>query len=1377
MGFAVGRLAREDFNRIETMNTLVRCFSATAIAVTIFASAAERAGAAVARTEPTAQSAAAIAALAEGSAPVVICTWKALTAPGSTAAPAPDARQRWMVWQGWRKVTLGATGAPSAPAASELPDAWSRGRNYESAWYLLRADLGGKLPASLWLGFDAVAHQCEVFVNGGFVGRHLGGYTPFEFDVTRAAHPGVNTIAVFVRDEHAVEFPKTQSAISQLGVTRPGAFGSVAGIRGGIYFEARPATHVEHVLVRTSTRRNEIRVSTWLRSGAVPAGATVTHAVYAWPDGGPAVLEIPAVPQPAGGGTVEVVAAWADALRWSPEHPNLYTLRTTVRSGGRSETVETRFGFREFWVEGRSFVLNGTPTRLLGASLARDLNVTAPPDVGRRYGRDVLDFLKREFNYRALRFHAAIHPAAAAEATDEAGFLVINQSSIWSAMGGYYTKGGAAFLQNIEREFAEWFWRDANHPSIVIWDVENEMIRDVRTPERERWVLALDRFIKQLDPSRIVEHSGAAWYAPNQETIHVHMQEQYAEPLRAWAQDGRVPLVLGEYWVGGRGGETRLPNGYEYADRLDYLQEESRLYREKTLEMRNYGASGVMPFWLDRTILGRNYDRFGSVYDPKHEPIFRWPYPGLRNLGGEALAPVIAFAWPRDGSVVAGARLEKEIVVCNDRESSGDFDVRCEYGGQRQQWQVTLQPAAQARRQVSFAPASSGELVVTLTEASGRPLGGDTFPIHVIAPAQAAAPKLSRRLMVLPAPSPEDAAALRELGLSYETATGLPADAAGTLVLVPPAAPRDALGRTGAAVRRYLAAGGRLLALEQVEQPAWLPLTLPFWPSAKKSAPEFTLLGWPTTTRNLIFSREIPLYAAGHPAFAGLTPRDFSWWNEQDGRISDDAFVRPNAIDTRADAAYRMLAGSSRRENASLVEGSWGEGTAVFCQAQVLRQRAHPAARTLLMNLLRYLDGPAWRTDGQTIGLVGDLSTARLAALSGLAPESFRPVLNSTRAPRLVVAGNGAEVAQLDALARGGCTVLVLSRETANRVPGYAAPGESGRSYAGTRARTVDEPLFWGVTSASFLPLDESPATAVLTKTPAGVRTVLGGLSGPRSRAARGSSGGQNTFHAIESMDGDRPLAVVEPRGLGRLVVTTLEPWNPGVESHRQLLRTLFANAGVRIPFAGDRPANVAVKATVPLRLDGRLDDWTNDMEDRNVSQFQHATPIVLGSRDAVAGRVAGDLELSGVLYLLHDAANLYLGGIVFAAGAPEVEVELGGHKLVVRFTPAAVAIDGRAVMPAHLATGRQPAREVSDTRLLSLATFNAQIGSMSAAGDSPGRTFEAAVPFAALGLASMPKELPARVRLRGADGTILQAPLGAEAGENPVLNLRMEPP
>ncbi|MCA1809855.1 MAG: hypothetical protein LC725_10460, partial [Lentisphaerae bacterium] len=369
-------------------------------------------------------------------------------------------------------------------------------------------------------------------------------------------------------------------------------------------------------------------------------------------------------------------------------------------------------------------------------------------------------------------------------------------------------------------------------------------------------------------------------------------------------------------------------------------------------------------------------------------------------------------------------------------------------------------------------------------------------------------------------------------------------------------------------------------------------------------------------------------------------------------------------------------------------------------------------------------------------------------------------VLDQT--PKLVLAGDHADVAMIESLAQQGCTVLVLSAETCGRLPGYRVEQGADCFYSGTRAGAGDHPLFWGVAGASFLPLEQTPARGALAAMPTDARVLLGGH-------CRGISPFRNDwsvdigFYGLETREPAPPLAVQQLIGSGEIIATTIEPWDRKSETHRQLLVNLLANAGVAVPPAR-RGATVEVKSTVPLCFDGNLDDWTNDTDDINISMYSHAQPIALTSRDAVAGRPTNDLGLSGIAYLLYDRDNLYVGGIIIAnESGCCLEVTVGEHVLTIRPDQQQVELDGACAKLAQAAFARQPADTVIDARLLSLVEINKQVQKSEARYETPGHTFELGLPWQMLGLAKPPERLTGRVRLLGGDGLVLQQPAASE--------------
>ena len=147
-------------------------------------------------------------------------------------------------------------------------------------------------------------------------------------------------------------------------------------LSGRAWIETRPTVSISDVFVKTSPRQQRIDVECELTNvGDLPAKVDLRFAVRDWRTGEAADVTLPGKTvelEPGQRRTVEPTAPWTAPQLWSPEQPNLYVLRAELVSESGCDTVDQRFGFREFWIDGGQFVLNGTPIRLRGESAFRD---------------------------------------------------------------------------------------------------------------------------------------------------------------------------------------------------------------------------------------------------------------------------------------------------------------------------------------------------------------------------------------------------------------------------------------------------------------------------------------------------------------------------------------------------------------------------------------------------------------------------------------------------------------------------------------------------------------------------------------------------------------------------------------------------------------------------------------------------------------------------------------------------------------------------------------------------------------------------------------------------------------------------------------------
>ncbi len=1299
-------------------------------------------------------------------------------APGFQGQAPESAHQLYAGSEGWIFYPVDPeTEDLASPMDMPVPGSWPDERTFCAGWYLSQRILPKQNGKRLFIRMETVPLFCVFFVNGLECGRHIGSFTPFEFDITDAVHDGENTLALYVHDETASL--DEHAAYNQLGLARrPDHIPCRSGIRCPITFELRNEVFANDVWVKTSTRQRKMDlVCEITNAGQNTASGNLSFKLLQWPDGEEVSLPLPVeiMEIPAGTTkTLTISVPWPNPNLWSPEHPSLYVLQTTFGNAQGADTLSTRFGFREFWCEGRDFMLNGKKTRLLGPSFFCEPctfekgwpDLYTPAYLDRDHVREIMKLEKDLLGINSIRVHATIRTGAVYQAGDEAGVMLIDQSSVWTQMGNSYRFGGGTFLRNSRSEFREWVRRDRNCPSVVIWDSENEIIRDDVAKPNKPMSLILDSYIRENDDTRPIEHSGAGWYAPDQQIVHEHMQEHYTKIIDEWRKRWNTPLLVGEFWVGGRG-EWRLPTSPELRNKLDAVEEEARTAAINALEMRYWDVSGIMPFNLIAMALTKPVDgRKQWEYEPGKGIAYGIPSEFTVNTLRHAYQPVTAFFWPPSDTAVSGAPSGHEIVVCNDSEEQATFTAQWGFAGlSKNSLDVSLAPGGQHRIAITdTVPPHGGTLKAQLLH-NGSLIASDSLELHAVDRLLLDAPELNRKVLVYEGQTSGTIEALRALGINATAISEVPeTQPEQTLWIIAPNASDVSLNRQEKAIRDFLENGGRILCLNQERWMRWSPIQLKFWSAVLRVPPELAEFDWPEGSKDLVYSRYAPIYAPGHPVFKGIKTKDLRWWDDFDGRLGDDALTRPAYVGNVAKGAWRVLAGAERWENASLLEARVGKGMIMFCQAHLLQPASNPQPRLLLMNILKYLDGEGWTTGEDRVRVEG-IDIQAVAKTTGLPQQALTSAKPQNGA--VLLAGDGVSINAITDWAEAGGTAVVLSAETAARLPGYSLIAEDeSTSYAASRGEA--HPLFWGVGMANFHDPKQSCIHGALQEYPTNATVLLNGLkmTGSQGRDARDAVA-------------NAPVAVRQAVGKGEIIVTTLEPWRSSHPQAQDLWMTLLANAGAPIEPAGLASARVRALATVPLKIDGNLDDWTNDMEDRNVNPYVHAEPVVISSQDAIQGEVKSDADLSAILYFLHETHSLNIAGVVWGkADADEVDVEirLGSHVLTVHNPGEQVNVnlsnhqDGAIEAAGGVI---QDSETLPDARALSFLYNNPVLGTLRPV-KVEGRTFETQIPWRALQLSAVPQELPVLVRVRRR-AVILQAPLAAkEEAKDTWLNVQV---
>lgn len=364
------------------------------------------------------------------------------------------------------------------------------------------------------LCFDAIAKVADVWVNGVLAGSHTGMFGEVRCDITDKVHAGKNAVAV-----HVIGRPTRQNSSSVVGVAvtvevteamlKSLPHGMYPDQAGGIWQPAKlvvtQQTWIEDIY--TKPRLDGLDFEVLVRSRSAQA-RNISAAYSIRLVGDNAILHDCPVTEPQLMDSSQAVLHFSTprlAPRlWSPSEPNLYQLELTILSEG--SVLDRRlvsFGFRTFAVKGGQLHLNGRPFWLRGAD--HFPHALRPNDavLARRFLQ-----LARAGNVVATRTHTAPFSETWLQAADEVGMAVSFEGTWpWLMLSGEPPSDD--LLQAWSDEFLSLIRKHRNHPSIILWTVNNEMkfeMFDRAQPELldRKWKILSDmvKAMRVADPTR-----------------------------------------------------------------------------------------------------------------------------------------------------------------------------------------------------------------------------------------------------------------------------------------------------------------------------------------------------------------------------------------------------------------------------------------------------------------------------------------------------------------------------------------------------------------------------------------------------------------------------------------------------------------------------------------------------------------------------------------------------------------------------------------------------------------------------------------------------------------------------------------------------------
>lgn len=360
------------------------------------------------------------------------------------------------------------------------------GRTPENSigWYRKTFKMNADRDCRYQLEFEGIFRDAQIWMNGIFLGRHVSGYTPVEFDVTECLNYGTdaeNVITVRADATHAELWSYEGAGIYRnvwLTQTAP-----VYIPQGGTFVTSQVADQGGNAMISADI---EIKNET-VREVELKIRQRITDNKGRQMTAGNKNIRLSSLSTQ----TFHTSLVIPDARLWTLEDPHLYHLHTEIWIDGKqTDNYETRFGVRTIRFDAdKGFFLNGKRVQIQGVCCHQDhagVGAAVP---------DRLNFwrIERLKEYGVNAYRASHNPPTPSvlEACDSLGMLVMDEMRVLSS-----SSEGLNEMKTIIR-------RDRNHPSVILWCMGNEEPA-IQGNEKGRMILRRMKEIqRKMDPTRL----------------------------------------------------------------------------------------------------------------------------------------------------------------------------------------------------------------------------------------------------------------------------------------------------------------------------------------------------------------------------------------------------------------------------------------------------------------------------------------------------------------------------------------------------------------------------------------------------------------------------------------------------------------------------------------------------------------------------------------------------------------------------------------------------------------------------------------------------------------------------------------------------------
>ena len=487
---------------------------------------------------------------------------------------------------------------------------------YEGAIWMKRDfEVSKKDDKRMLLYFGAVNYDARVWVNGKYAGRHQGGFTPFNFDVTDMVKDGKNTVILLVNNRRHAEAVPTQIF----------DWWNYGGITRDVMLVELNTVYIENYMCQLlpGDKDKSRQIEFTVKLNKAQAGKEIT-------------LDIPElklkqrVTTDEEGKASMILTTSAKKNKaiqlWSPENPKLYRINICMDD----ENIADEIGFRTIETRGKQILLNGEPVFLKGICLHEE----KPNGGGRANNAEdarILLSWAKELGCNFVRLAHYPHNEYMVREAEHMGIMV------WSEIPVYWTIAWESedTYKNAERQLTDMIARDKNRANVIIWSIANET---PHSEKRDAFLGKLAKHARTQDASRLIsmamEVTGASNYKNRlQDNMHEYVDVVSFNQYVGWYRDVNdaskmtweipydKPVIVSEFGGGAKYG-FHGPKNQRWTEEF-----QENLYIENLAMLDKIeGLSGTTPWILKdfrsprRVLPGvQDYYNMKGIYSDKGE--------------------------------------------------------------------------------------------------------------------------------------------------------------------------------------------------------------------------------------------------------------------------------------------------------------------------------------------------------------------------------------------------------------------------------------------------------------------------------------------------------------------------------------------------------------------------------------------------------------------------------------------------------------------------------------------------------------------------------------------------------------------------------------